>query len=462
MFRQLLAIREKLAGWGERTYGSQTISLAQIVRLMWPLFLDQLFMRALSLLNTSMVSSYGPEAVSAVSVIESFNFFLSNIFIAIATGCTVVVAQFCGRGDRQSARETAAQAVSASVLAALIIAAGILLYLNPIIQGLFGEAVPLMHEYAKTFLIGSALSYPFFALIQTVVGAMRGSNNTKASLIFTTGLNVLNLLCNVLFLNIFRFGVFGLAVSILLSRVILAAPTLIYLLRTGEGLRLNYFFFPNLRLQRSIFYIAAPACLEQVFFHAGRILTQVFVVGYGTMSAAANAITLSFNALTQVGAATISIGIVTVVGQCVGAGDIKAAKHYIKVLTFTGIAVSSLMALFFIPILPFLLLLYNLPDEAYAIAFRMNILALAATPFTWPESFIVPAGLRAAGDVTYTSIVALICMWIVRVGFGYFLGTVRGYHLMGIWVATLLEWAVRALFFALRSKGDKWYRHKVI
>lgn len=460
----LTRLRTRILGWGNRVYGSSSLDFPQILQLLWPLLLDQLFMRILNVLNTTMVSSYGPEAVSAVSIIDSFNFFVINFFVAIATGCTVVVAQYCGRGDRHTANEAAAQAVGSSVLMALLVCLVLVLFPDFVIGLLLGKADPLMQEHARTFLIGSAISYPFYAMIQTILGAMRGAGATKASVYFSSGLNLANVLGNVVFLNIFRFGVLGLSISTVASRVIFAGLSLLYMLRSNRelALRPQNFLVPNLPLQRSILYVALPTGLEQVFFHAGRILTQVFVVGYGTMSATANAIVLPFSSFLQVCGSTMQMGIVTIVGQCIGAGKTGEAKRYIKIITLTGVVTSALVSLIFVPILPGFLSLYNLPGEAYHKALWTCILVLVGTPVTWPGSFIVPAGLRAAGDAGYTSVVSMLCMWLIRVLLGYFLGTVMGFDLYGIWIAMFAEWIIRSVIFGIRSRGDRWLSHKVI
>lgn len=460
----LAGLKSRFFNWGEKVFGSSSMSFEQILHLLWPLLLDQLFMRILNVLNTTMVSSYGPEAVSAVSIIDSFNYFIANLFIAIATGCTVVVAQFCGRGDRHTASEATAQAVTSSVLIAIFGTAAMLIFPNNVIGFLLGSADPLMQEYARIFLIGSAISYPFFAIIQTILGAMRGSGATKASVYFSSGLNLLNVLLNVLLLFVFRYGVLGLAISTVLSRVIFAVITFIYMLRSNNEfkLKLSNFFVPDMQLQKSILYVAVPTGLEQVFFHAGRILTQVFVVSYGTMSATANAIALPFSNFLQVGGATMQIGVVTIVGQCIGAGRTDEAKRYLKIITLSGVALSAIISLIFAPLLPGFISLYNLPEEAYNKAFWTCILILIATPFTWPGSFIVPAGLRAAGDAGFTSIVSLFCMWIIRVAMGYILGGVLKMDLYGIWIAMLLEWSIRTGIFIVRGRGSKWYQHRVI
>ncbi|MCL2055749.1 MAG: MATE family efflux transporter, partial [Oscillospiraceae bacterium] len=320
----------------------------------------------------------------------------------------------------------------------------------------------IMREHGKIYMLGNAGSYPFFALTQTVLGAMRGSSDTKSAVLYSAALNLLGLVGNVIFLVVFKFGIFGLSLAIILSRLVIAAPALFYLIRRGEGLRADAFFRPRMGLQRSIMYVAAPTGLEQVFFHTGRLLTQVFIVGYGTMSAAANAIVLPLSFFVQISGMTIMTALVTIVGHCMGAGDVKSAKRYIKVMTLTCIAATALSSLIFAPILPWFLSIYNLPPEAYELALSASILILIGTPLTWPGSFVIPSGLRAAGDARFNMAASILCMWAVRVGMGYYLGTVLGYGLNGIWVAMFIEWTIRTIIFTLRVRGDKWALHKVI
>ena len=448
----------------DKGIGGGVMPAQQLLGLLFPLFLDQLFLRIISTLNTSMISSYGVEALSTVSLVDSLNNLMVNLFIGISTGCTVVVAQYFGRRDKKKAVLTAAQAMTSSVGAALVIMTVILLFTRPIANVLCGDGNALFQEYSALFLRASAISYPFFAMIQTGLGAMRGSGDTKTSVYFSTAFNLLNVLFNILFLNVFRFGVLGLSISLVASRAIVAIALLWYMLHSNDEnpLRLKHFFNIIPAIQKSIMTVAIPVGLEQIFFHGGRTLVQMYIARLGMMSTAANAAALPFSAILQLLPNTLQMGLVTVAGQCIGAGLIDETKRYIKrfanAAVWTGVFTSVISAF----LLPAFLGLYNLPPEAYRMAFIVCIITLVLTPFTWSVSFVYPNGLRAAGDARYTSMVALVCMWSVRVGGGYLIGIVLGYGLYGFWIAMFLEWAVRSVFFASRLRGDKWYRHRVI
>ena len=447
----------------EKFLGGTVITLPQLFSLIFPLFLDQLFVRAISMLNTSMISSYGTQAISAVSMVDSVNNLMVNLFMAISTGCTVVVAQYCGRRDRENANLTVAQSVTSSVAIALVISLPMIIFPVKVIGLLFGKGDELFQDYAVTFLAASAISYPFFAVIQTILGAMRGSGNTKVSVYFSTGLNVLNVLLNIIFLNVFHFGIWGLSISLIVSRAVTAIVIMFYVMRSGNDypLKASHFFRLKMNIQRSVMTVAVPTGLEQVFFHGGRIVTQMFIVGFGTISTASNAVAMSFSGFLQLPGATMMMAVVTIAGQCIGAGKIDEAKFYIKRITLLAIIGSGIVSVILGATLPIFLSFFTLPPEAYQLTMKLCIMNFILTPLVWPSSFVTPNGLRAAGDARYTSAIALLTMWIVRVLSGYIFGVVLGFGIMGVWAAMFLEWLVRSVFFLTRIRTDKWY-HPVI
>ena len=449
---------------GEKLYGGECMSFRQIANLFWPLFIDQLFLQGINVINTVMIASYGPEAISAVSLVGSFTMFVTSVFIAIATGCAVVVAQYCGKRERHNASDAAAQALISTLIITMVISALLYIFTDVIIELLLGKAEPLTKEYCRVFFKGNVVSFPLFGIMQTVLSALRGSGNTKASVFFSTGINALYVLLNVVFLFVFRLGIYGLSISTIISRAIFTAISVLYMMYPKNILYVSPRSFIKIdwKFQRSILYIAIPTALEQVFFHGGRILTQVFIVGFGTMSTTANAVVTTLNQLLMVTGQTISIAILTIAGQCIGMGNVSEAKRYIKLSTFTGIVACALTSLITLPLLRPLLMIYNLPGEAYSLAYGVSLMLLIGTPLTWCISFITPSGLRAGGDATYSTVVSLICMWGIRVGLGYMLGVLMGTGLYGVWIAMFSEWAVRGVIFLIRAGGSKWHMHSVI
>ncbi|MEG0693356.1 MAG: MATE family efflux transporter, partial [Oscillospiraceae bacterium] len=148
--------------------------------------------------------------------------------------------------------------------------------------------------------------------------------------------------------------------------------------------------------------------------------------------------------------------IITVVGQCVGANDYEQAEHFIK--KFTGYCYLSLLVfnttLYFIA--PNIVSLYGLsPEVSQSATEILRIFALGCI-FVWVPSFLFPNALRASGDSTFTMSVSMISMWAFRIGLSYILALNLSLGLLGVWIAMLVDWAVRAIVFSIRLSGTKW------
>ena len=458
------SLRGRIAAFLDRHYSGECFTFKSLVSLFIPLLVDQAMVAILNIINSSMVSSSGPEAVSAVNMVDSINNLLMNFFIAIATGGTVVVAQYIGRNEVKKAGESAAQSVLICTLSSAVIGAILIIFANPILNLLFGQAEPAVMANARIYMIGCCLSYPAFSVFQGVSGALRGMGDTRASMLLSVGMNVIVVLSNLVFINGMGLGVLGVTFSLNIARMFAAVFSLVYLVRTKHelGIRPKHFFRFQKSTQKSIMLIGLPAASEQLFFHGGKIITQTFIVSLGTMSMTAYAISSSLCVLYQVPALALNYAIMTVVGQCIGAGNIKEAKKYIRSIIWAAAVLTTVLALILTPLAWPLYQMYSPPAGIEFETLACLFVIVAGTPILWSIAFIVPSALRAAGDAKFTSIAAMISMWAVRVLLGYLLGIVFGYGVIGVNVAMVLEWGFRAIIFSIRERGKKWYQHKVI
>lgn len=126
----------------------ESIDYRQVISLFLPILIDQAFLVGLSLVNTAMISSSGVAAISAVSMVDSLNMFLVNVFVALATGGTVVVAQYKGSGNDKMVSKAAASSLSVVTLVALVLSLLVLLFYHPILKVLFGTAEPEVFSHA--------------------------------------------------------------------------------------------------------------------------------------------------------------------------------------------------------------------------------------------------------------------------------------------------------------------------
>lgn len=427
----------------------------EFFKLFWPVLIEQILGTTIGMVNTMMVSGVSVSAISAVSIVDSLNFVIMNLFIAFSTGGTVVVAQRIGAKDMDKANETASQAMSACVLSAILSGLAFSLFGHQIISGLFGEAEELVKTNALTYLIYSGLSYPFLAIFSMSSGILRASGNTKSPMRASVLSNVVNVGVGALCIYILKLGVTGAGLALLFSRISSAAVLSMILFRPeagAVGIRKIAMKF-NKALLKPVLQIGLPACIDGLIFNGGKLLIQTLVTALGTVSLAANGVANSVNGFTCIPGNAISIVAITMVGQAVGAGIFgKELKKIIRSLNLYAMGLLGIMTLVVFPLLPFVVGLYDPPKEVMALALPILHLALIMMPLTWPIAFILPSCIRSTGDSLFVTIASIISMWLVRVLGAWYVVRFTSWGIMGIWVFWCLDWVVRGIIFTLRTR----------
>ena len=125
--------------------------------LILPLIVEQALAVTIGAADTVMVSSVGEAAVSGISLVDTINILLINIFTALATGGAVVSSQFLGKQDLERARRAAKQLIVAITALALIITVISLAFRPHILRLVFGQIEDDVMENAKTYFLLTAL-----------------------------------------------------------------------------------------------------------------------------------------------------------------------------------------------------------------------------------------------------------------------------------------------------------------
>ena len=109
--------------------------------------------------------------------------------------------------------------------------------------------------------------------------------------------------------------------------------------------------------------------------------------------------------------------------------------------------------------LPFLIRMYHLSPEAAHYTREIIWYHALCVVTIWPLSFTLPNTLRASADVKFPMILAIISMWIFRIGFSWILGVKLEMGILGIWVAMTIDWLFRAICFTVRYVRGKWEKN---
>lgn len=464
----IVAIAKKFAtkadGYLSKRYDSNQFTYKKIFAMLFPLILDQFFIFFIGMLTTSMISASSQESVAAVSLVNPITFMVMALFNAVSNGGTIIVAQYKGKGDEGLMKKAAGQVIFTTFLVATVSSILLIVFAAPIINFIFSGSEAAVLDKAKDYLVGFSFSLPTFSIFNGIFNVLRGVGDTKTCLRLTVIINFIHLAISYLFINVMKLDIMGTALSFNVARIV-GCVIALYIILSPKGiltLRFREMFGFNLKMQKSIIKMGIPFAVEQLFFNGGRMITQSYMVLLGTSSVAADSIAAAASNLFYGAGFGVSVLAITVVGQCVGAGDAALARKYGKQLVFLGNWMMILSLIVIYPFMPFVLSLFAPQAETLPLINHIILIGMIPIPFFWSMSNVMPSVLRAAGDANYTSILSLVTMWVFRVGFGYVLAIPFGLGLSGIWIAMGTEWAARSLLFMLRFKGDKWLQKKIV
>ena len=445
-------------------YGNLLFPRRALWLLLIPLINEQMLNSLMGMVDTLMVSRVGAEAISAVSLVDSINNLVLQVFAAMAAGAAIICSQYLGRKDEKGCNDAAKQIVLTVVVissAIMIIGVG---FRKPLLYLIFGSVEEAVMTNAQIYFLITALSHPFIALFQAGAAFYRACGNSKFTMKTALIANVANIVGNTLFIFVLQMGAAGAAISTLISRALCAFVVFYALRKPGYAIQLkNYFSIrPDLNLIVKILAIGVPSGIENGMFQFGKLAIQSTVSSLGTAAIAAQAMTIIFENVNGMAAVGIGIGLMTVVGQSIGAGRQEEAKYYIvKLAGYAEIAMIISCILVYIAARP-VTVLAGMSEESTALCMQMILAITIVKPLLWVPSFTPPNGLRAAGDVRFSMITATLTMWLCRVALSIFLMRVVKTGPIGVWYGMFADWGVRGVIFTIRFVRGKWLRFKVI
>lgn len=432
--------------------------------LIWPLLLEQTLSVTMGMADTLMVAGVGEAAVSSVSLVDTLNVLIIQILSALATGGAVIASQYLGRRDTENACRSAAQLYSVLGISTVVVGIVCMLLSRPILRGVFGSIDEDVMRFAQQYFLISAVSYPFIGLYNGGAALFRAQGNSRISMLASLVMNVINIAGNALLIYGFGMGVIGAALATLIGRVFAAVFILWQNQNLSNPLRVQELADLKPRSQpiRQILSLGIPSGLENGMFQIGKLCVSSLTSTLGTSAIAANAVANSVSTLANIPGNTMSLAMIPVIGQCLGAGDKKQAKHYS--VTLLGIAIGGLAianALVFV-LMPEIVTWFDLSAEASVLCTTVVHMFNVASVFFWATSFTLPNALRAGGDAKYTMTVSIISMWLFRVILSYVFVLQFQLGLAGVWLGMFCDWVFRSICFLIRFVHGKWMNHKVI
>lgn len=429
-----------------------------LMALILPLIIEQFLAVLVGMADSIMIASVGEAAVSGVSLVDQVMLLIINLFGALATGGAVVAGQYLGRKNPEEADKAANQLIWFVTILAVGVMGLVYLGKNMILQGVFGQIEPDVMEYANTYLLIVTASVPFIALYNGGAAIFRTMGNSKITMTVSLIMNAINVVGNAILIYGFHCGVEGVAIPTLVSRMTAAILITVLLLNEKQVLHLQKTlrYRPEKETIKKILKIGIPNGLENSMFQLGKVLVLSLVSTFGTYAIAANAVCNVLASFQILPGMALSLAVTTVISRCVGAKDYEQVSYYTKKLLAISYISMFVTTIVICVALPFIMDVYNLSPETAKVAEEIMIFHSVSCVLIWTPAFTLPSTLRAAGDAKTCMLISIPCMWIFRIGFSYILGKYFGMGVFGVWVAMVIDWVVRVIFFVLRYCRGKW------
>ena len=429
-----------------------------LTALILPLIIEQFLAVLVGMADSIMIASVGEAAVSGVSLVDQVMLLIINLFGALATGGAVVAGQYLGRKNPEEADKAANQLIWFVTILAVGVMGIVYLGKNMILQGVFGQIEPDVMEYANTYLLIVTASVPFIALYNGGAAIFRTMGNSKITMTVSLIMNAINVVGNAILIYGFHCGVEGVAIPTLVSRMTAAILITVLLLNEKQVLHLQKTlrYRPEKETIKKILKIGIPNGLENSMFQLGKVLVLSLVSTFGTYAIAANAVCNVLASFQILPGMALSLAVTSVISRCVGAKDYEQVSYYTKKLLAISYISMFVTTIVICVALPFILDVYNLSPETAKVAEEIMIFHSVSCVLIWTPAFTLPSILRATGDAKTCMLISIPCMWIFRIGFSYILGKYFGMGVFGVWVAMVIDWVVRVIFFVLRYCRGKW------
>lgn len=442
----------------------QQFSNKRLRQLLLPLLIEQFIIVGVSFLDAIMLTSIAQDAYSAISLVDMINQLLMQLFMAVGAGGSIIAAQYLGKRDKEGAQHTANQTAFLVLLVSGFLMLSTLLLGNTALRLIYPRISTRIMGFSQLYLKLSALAFPSHALFYCGSSLLYAQSNSRSSMVASFVMYLVKVLLNVLFILVLRMGVLGIGLANLISRTVGAFIVTRILFQKASLIHYEGPFDVKKlwKADRRIFKVALPSGTENSIFLLGKLVIGTIIAGLSGAMIAANAASNTISTIINMPGNAINLAMITVVGQCVGAGLLDEAeynaKRLMKIQYISQIASGALMFILIRQIVGIL----NLSQEAQELAISIMRVYCVLSALMEPTAFGLPNALRASGDNRFTMLAAISSMIVFRVGFSFLLVYVFDLGLQGVWYAMYLDWVGRSLFFVLRFRSGQWKKHRLV
>ncbi|MDU5803418.1 MAG: MATE family efflux transporter [Fusobacterium periodonticum] len=430
--------------------------IKNIFQITLPAVFDLLAQTLIMALDMKMVSSLGPSAISSVGVGTAGMYALIPALIAVATGTTALLSRAYGADNKLDGKKAFAQSFFIAVPLGIILTIIFLLFSEQIIN-LVGNAKDMNLSDAILYQNMTVIGFPFLGVSIATFYAFRAMGENKIPMIGNTLALVLKVILNFLLIYLFKWGIFGAALSTTLTRLFSAIFS-IYLVfwskKNWISLELKDLKFDYFTSKR-ILKVGIPAAVEQLGLRIGMLIFEMMVISLGNLSYAAHKIALTAESISFNLGFAFSFAASALVGQELGKGSSQKALKDGYICTIIAMIVMSTFGLLFFIMPQFLVSLFTKDKDVIELSTMALKIVSICQPFSG-ASMVLAGALRGAGDTKSVLLITYLGIFLIRIPITYLFLDVLNFGLAGAWIVMTIDLVIRSsLAFYIFRRG-KW------
>lgn len=386
----------------------------KIIGFAIPLFLGNLFQQLYNTADSLIVGNFlGSEALAAVSSSGSLIFLLVGFFDGISIGAGVVIGRYYGARQIDKVQKSIHTTVAFGMISGVLLTA-IGLILTPrllVWMGTPADVLPNSILYFRVYFCGSFA----FVLYNIFVGILRSVGDSRHPLIYLIVSSVVNVILDLVFVGIFRFGVGSAALATIISQFVSAVLCLIHLTKAPMEYRLS---LKKVRISSSylkqIIENGLPSGFQASIISIANVVVQSNINSFGKMAMAGCGAYSKIEGFGFLPITCFSMALTTFISQNLGARQYDRAKKGARFGILCSITIAELVGILINLLSPVLIRAFN--SEPEVIAFGVTQ-ARTVTLFYFLLSFshCLAGILRGAGKAIVPMVVMLCCWCLIRI-----------------------------------------------
>lgn len=433
----------------------------RIVEFSLPMLIGNIAQQFYNTADSIIVGKYvGDNALAAVGSASPILNLLLVLFVGIATGAGIMVAQYFGAKEREKLSHTIGVCISLTAIASLIIMVIGPLVTRPLLSFLNTPAsiIDWCADYLVIYYVGIA----GFAYYNILAGVLRGLGDSISALGFLLIATILNVFLDLWFVAGLGMGVPGVALATIIAQGISAVLCIIKLARMNSTFDFNLkMLVPAKEYSMKLIKLGLPSGFTQAIFSIAMIVVQSLTNSFGEMVIACNVIVMRVDGFAMMPNFTFGNAMTTYAGQNIGAKKMDRVDKGTKDGTMIAVGVSTVITILILIFGKYLMGVFTDTAELVDLSMHMmRILAVGYIAMAVTQS--LSGVMRGAGDTMTPMWISLITTVILRVPVAYgiaYLTRSAAYPTgrpESTFISLLVSWTLGAIVTTVFFKRGKW------